>query len=220
MYFQETTLAPFPRFRDIPRLETEVSNLYMVYTHPFEAVSVWNTRIPNSYVSDRLYSKELPIQRTDNPDMVMVGPSLNVGGLFPLRLDTNRLGEIYNELTRDTALLVSGKGLFFVDGKDREQKDLRFENAHFSLFEDKDGIVRHQENGKEPVYQYDEWRDKLTYTRFLKTVPYKGDERNVFVSIEFDSTFFDGSKKYNELLDGTYDPKKLRSALSYSFTLL
>lgn len=221
MAFSETTCLPQIQIHPVFRLATEVPGLRSIFTHPVERVVVQGTPLPNAYISDRLYTTDLTHKknRTENPDMVMVGPSLRLGGLFSLRLDTERLGELYNELERENTLFITRKGLFFVDGADRNEKDLRFEDARFSLFQDKDGIIRQQEHGSVPVYLYDEKSDMVQYIRHLKTVQYKGMEREVFVSIRFASSFFERGASA-AALHGIYDPQKLRKSLSYTFSIL
>lgn len=221
MVFSEATYLPQPHIRPVLRLVTEVPGLRSIFTQPVERVTVQNTSLPNAYISDRLYTTDLTHKkdRTVDPDMVMVGPSLRLGGLFPLRLDTERLGELYNELERENTLFITRKGLFFVDGTDRNEKDLRFDEARFSLFQDKDGFMRQQEQGREPVYLYDEHSDMVEYVRHLKTIEYKGMEREVFVSIRFASSFFEPGV-IGAALKGTYDPHALRKSLSYTYSIL
>lgn len=221
MVFSEATYLPQPHIRPVLRLVTEVPGLRSIFTQPVERVTVQNTLLPNSYISDRLYTTDLTHKkdRTADPDMVMVGPSLRLGGLFPLRLDMERLGELYNELERENTLFITRKGLFFVDGTDRNEKDLRFDQARFSIFQDTDGVMRQQEYGAEPTYLYDEKSDMVEYIRHLKTIPYKGMEREVFVSIRFASSFFE-SGRLGSQLKGIYDPHKLRQTLDYSYLIL
>ncbi|MFZ2769946.1 MAG: hypothetical protein WAZ50_02390 [Minisyncoccia bacterium] len=221
MVFSEATYLPQPHIRPVLRLVTEVPGLRSIFTQPVERVTVQNTPLPNAYISDRLYTTDLTHKkdRTVDPDMVMVGPSLRLGGLFPLRLDTERLGELYNELERENTLFITRKGLFFVDGTDRNEKDLRFDEARFSLFQDKDGFMRQQEQGREPVYLYDEHSDMVEYVRHLKTIEYKGMEREVFVSIRFASSFFEMGASA-AALNGIYDPHAVRKSLSYTYSIL
>lgn len=221
MVFSEATCLPRPHIRPVLRLVTEVPGLRSIFTQPVERVTVQNTSLTNAYISDRLYTTNLTQKkdRRADPDMVMVGPSLRLGGFFPLRLDTERLGELYNELERENTLFITRKGLFFVEGTDRNEKDLRFDEARFSLFQDTDGVMRQQEQGNEPVYLYDEKSDMVEYVRHMKTIEYKGMEREVFVSIRFASSFFEPGV-IGAALKGTYDPHALRKSLSYTYAIL
>lgn len=215
----EKTYLPQARVRNIPHLETEVSGMRRVYTLPYEPVMVWHTPIPHAYITDTLYTTDLPHNRTVSPDMVMVSPTMRVGQLFPLRLDRERLGEIYNELARENTLFFSRKGIFLVDGTDREARNLQFDGARFSVFEDDMGTMRHQENGKKPEYYFDEVKRTAEIRQFLKKVFYKGEERNAVLAIQFSKEFLKDSKLHNLILNGKYDPYTLRKFLSYSFLI-
>lgn len=221
MAFPETTYAPQPRIRPVSYHTAEIPAWRSIFTQPVEQVVVQNTPLLNVHIADRLYIKDLTHKknRTENPDVVMVGPSLRLGGLFPLRLDTDRLGELYKELEQENKLFITRKGLFFVDGAERTEEDLRFKRARFSLFQDEDGIMRQQEQGNEPIYLYDEKTDMVEYVRHLRTVQYKGMERDVFVSIRFSSSFFEQGV-FDATLKGIYDPHALRKSLSYTFSIL
>lgn len=221
MAFPETTYAPQPRIRPVSYHSAEIPTWRSIFTQPVEQVIVQNTPLPNVYISDRLYTKDFTHKknRSENPDAVMVGPSLRLGGLFPLRLDTDRLGELYKELEQEKKLFITRKGLFFVDGTDRKTNDLRFDDALFSLYQDDDGIMRQQEHGSVPSYLYDEKTDMVEYVRHLKTVQYKGMEREVFISIRFSSSLFEKGAT-DDLLNGVYDPRALRKAVNYTYAIL
>jgi hypothetical protein len=166
-----------------------------------------------------LYTTGIPHNRTMSPDMVMVSPTMRVGQLFPLRLDRDRLAEIYNELMRENALFFTKKGIFLVGGNDRKAKNLRFNSAIFSIFEDEDGVMRHQEKGKEPHYFYDPRKKTAQLVHEIKTVRYKNQERQAFFSLRFDTEFFRDAELNRLILSGNYDPQTLRKFISYTFLL-
>jgi hypothetical protein len=214
-----TTHLPLARVRQIPRFETEVPGMRRVFTLPIEPVTVWNTPLPHAHITDMLYTADIPRNRMMSPDMVMVSPTMRVGQLFPLRLDRDRLAEIYNDLKREHAFFFTKKGIFLVGGDDRSAKDLRFDQAIFSVFEDEEGVIRHQEKGKEPQYFYDPKKKTAQLVREIKTVRYKNQERHAFFSLRFDTEFFRDAELNRLILSGNYDPQTLRKFISYSFLL-